>query len=95
MENRLTYSARPHEVVPIPVADRALPAVSLCTTPFLAEFEVAAALWEPRLFPICTLAIPPLEGIRRYAVKVEREDVGMSEQFYLTSEERVVLIIVQ
>lgn len=74
LENRLTRSAPPHDKAPAPLSDRSKPTVAICTLPFLAEFEVAAALcqWEPRLFPIVSHALPLVEDIKRYSVKIPK-----------------------
>ena len=61
LENRLHKSAKPHAVTPIPLASRGSTVKHLNTAPFQAEFEVAAALWEPRLFPIVSPALPALD----------------------------------
>ncbi|KAF9055371.1 hypothetical protein BDZ89DRAFT_1055971 [Hymenopellis radicata] len=75
LENRLERSTPPHLLSPVPIAGRKKPLVPICTVPFLAEFEVAAALWEARLFPISSnAAIPDLSDIRRYTVKIPREE---------------------
>ncbi|KAJ7578709.1 hypothetical protein C8J56DRAFT_968871 [Mycena floridula] len=70
LDNRLDRSAIPHEKAPAPVVGRTNEKMSLCTLPFLAEFEVAAALWEPRLFPIVCSALPAIEEIRRYSITI-------------------------
>ncbi|KDQ18535.1 hypothetical protein BOTBODRAFT_185105 [Botryobasidium botryosum FD-172 SS1] len=79
LENRVTNGFAPHDAVPIPLETRHNSPCVVCTTPFLAEFEVAAAMWEPRLFPICSTALPALDSIVRYAVKM---DLGMEHMNY-------------
>jgi hypothetical protein len=70
LENRLDRSAHPHDATPVPVADRNKPLVPLCTLPFIADFEVSAAIWEPLLFPITSAKLPALSEIMRYSVKI-------------------------
>lgn len=55
------------------------------TTPFLAEFEVAAALWEPRLFPIISNAAIRAEDIGRYQVKVNLDTIANSMRYSIRS----------
>ncbi|KAF9055350.1 hypothetical protein BDZ89DRAFT_1055943 [Hymenopellis radicata] len=70
LENRLERSSPPHNAAPAPIAGRDKALISVCTTPFLVEFEVAATLWEPRLFPISSDAMISPSDIRRYSVKI-------------------------
>lgn len=70
LENKVTSGVVPHDVTPIPLATQHQPLGVICTTPFVAEFEVASALWEPRLFPICSTALPAVAEIVRYAVRI-------------------------
>ncbi|KAJ7586341.1 hypothetical protein C8J56DRAFT_103668 [Mycena floridula] len=76
LDNRLERSAIPHEMSPANIANRTKPLVGICTVPFQAEFEVAAALWEPRLFPILSSALPAIDDIRRYSIHVALEKIS-------------------
>ncbi|KDQ18534.1 hypothetical protein BOTBODRAFT_28921 [Botryobasidium botryosum FD-172 SS1] len=71
LENRVTNGFAPHDAAPIPLSARQNPPCVVCTVPFMAEFEVSAAVWEPRLFPICSATLPALDSIVRYSVKME------------------------
>lgn len=68
----------------MPLSDRDKPLCVVCTSPFVVDFEIAAALWEPRLFPICSGALPALDSIVRYSVVLELEQVPGSESVVLS-----------
>lgn len=71
LEKKVISGFAPHEAVPVPFSDQLKGQGVICTTPFQAEFEVAAALWEPRLFPICSPFLPAVTDIVRCAARLK------------------------
>lgn len=85
LENKVMAGFALHKATPVPLTARENPLCVVCTTPFIAEFKVAAAMWEPRLFPICSPALLTLDSLVRYAVplKIQKMSGGESEHCYL------------
>ena len=79
LDNKVIDGFPPHDVAPVLLASRTEPLVTICTTPFKADFEVAAALWEQRLFPICSTSLPPVDTIERYSVQLTRVEHMLGE----------------
>lgn len=73
LENRLVTDIRPHTKIPISLSTRTSKQSSapLSTAPFVAELEIAAAIWQPLLpFQICSPNLPSLNDIVRYSVQI-------------------------
>lgn len=70
LENRLERCAQPHRKAPVPLEEHRKAMIPVCTLPFLADVEVAAAIWEPLLFPILSPKLPAVGDIRRFSVKL-------------------------
>lgn len=80
MENRVVTDVRPHTVIPIPLSSRkkAQAGAPLTMGPFMAELEVACALWQPLLpFRICSPNLPALNNLVRYSVRIGNHSFPM------------------
>ncbi|KAF9055355.1 hypothetical protein BDZ89DRAFT_1055951 [Hymenopellis radicata] len=85
LEDRLASSVVPHDktYVPIPRGERKV--VPIRTQPFLADFEVATALWEP--------TVPSTSHIRRYSIKIPRQELEMYALGHVSFTQMVLLLV--
>lgn len=83
LENKVRISAKPHTIKPIPLITRGSMTSHFNTTPFQAEFEVVAALWESRLFPIVSAALPALDDIFTYEIQLNTLRTRMLQSIHV------------
>ncbi|KAJ7597888.1 hypothetical protein C8J56DRAFT_1159677 [Mycena floridula] len=90
LDNTLKSISTPHQAAPAELPTSVGKLVGTSTLPFLAEFEVAAALWQPRLFPIPSSALPDIRDIGRYSIKIPLLEIPALEG---TKNHKVLLLV--